>query len=58
MNNLNSNTFRYRYVTDKWKPECEYRTLKKVAIGKCFFGLITVYKYYWSDWVTLESGNE
>ena len=56
MNNLNSNTFRYRYVVDKWKPE--YKTLKKVAIGKCFFGLITVYKYYWSDWVTLESGDE
>ena len=51
MNDLNSDTFRCRFVIDQWEPEVEYRVLKKVAIRKWFFGLITVYKYYWSEWI-------
>jgi hypothetical protein len=51
MKDLNSDTFRCRFVIDKWEPEVEYRVLKKVAIGKWFFGVFTIYKYYWSNWI-------
>jgi hypothetical protein len=50
MKDLNSDTFRCRFVIDKWDPEVEYRVLKKVAIGK-WFGVFTIYKYYWSNWI-------
>jgi hypothetical protein len=51
MKDLNSDTFRCRFVIDKWAPEVEYRVLKKVAIGNWFFGVFTIYKYYWSNWI-------
>jgi hypothetical protein len=51
MRDLNSDTFRCRFVIDKWEPEVEYRVLKKVTIGKWFFGVFTIYKYYWSNWI-------
>lgn len=51
MSDLNSDTLRCRFAIDKWEPEVEYKVLKKVAIGKWFFGLLTVYRYYWSDWI-------
>jgi hypothetical protein len=41
---------RMRYVTDKYEPVIEYRTIKREKVGTWLFGLLPVYRYFYSDW--------
>ncbi len=41
---------RMRYVTDKYEPVIEYRTIKREKVSTWLFGLLPVYRYFYSDW--------
>jgi hypothetical protein len=41
---------RMRYVADKYEPVIEYRTIKREKVGTWLFGLLPVYRYFYSDW--------
>jgi hypothetical protein len=48
--------FRTRYAFDKWHPTIEYRTLERKNVGSWLFGLLPVYKYFYSEWKEPASG--
>jgi hypothetical protein len=47
---------RTQYAFDKWHPTIEYRTLERKKVGTWFFGLLPVYKYFYSEWKEPASG--
>jgi len=41
---------RMRYVADRYEPVIEHRTIKREQVGTWLFGLLPVYRYFYSDW--------
>lgn len=41
---------RMRYVADRYEPIIEHRTIKREQVGTWLFGLLPVYRYFYSDW--------
>jgi hypothetical protein len=46
-----SEFMRMRYVADRYEPVIEYRTLEREQVGTWLFGLLPVYRYFYSDWI-------
>jgi hypothetical protein len=46
----NDEFMRVQYVVDKFEPIIEYRTIKRKKVGTWLFGLLPVYRYFYSDW--------
>ncbi len=47
----NDEFIRVRYVPYQLEPIFEHRTIKKEKIGTWLFGLLPVYKYFYSEWI-------
>lgn len=45
-----SEFMRVRHVVDKYEPVIEYRTVEREQVGTRLFGLLPVYRYFYSDW--------
>jgi hypothetical protein len=41
---------RVRYTVDRMNPIIEHRTLEREQVGTWLFGLLPVYRYYYSEW--------
>lgn len=41
---------RMRYKADKYSS-IEHRTIKREKVGTWLFGLLPVYRYFYSDWI-------
>lgn len=50
MNNYEDNFLRVINKPDKFAPEIWTRELKKIKIGTCFFGLLSIYKIQFTEW--------
>lgn len=46
----NDEFIRVQYAFDKYEPIIEHRTIQKTQVGSWLFGLLPVYKYFYSDW--------
>lgn len=46
----NDEFLRIRYVPYQEAPIVEYRTIEKERVGTWLFGLLPVYRYFYSEW--------
>jgi hypothetical protein len=46
----NDEFMRVQYVVNKFEPIIEYRTIKREKVGAWLFGLLPVYRYFYSNW--------
>ena len=42
-----------KYIANSWKPIARHRTLERELKGSYLFGLIKIYRYFWSKWKLL-----
>jgi hypothetical protein len=48
---INNDEFiRMRYTLDQMEPTIEHRTIEREQVGTWLFGLLPVYRYYYSEW--------
>jgi hypothetical protein len=45
-----SEFMRVRYVADRYEPVIEQRTIERKKVGTWLFGLLPIYRYFYSDW--------
>ena len=46
----NDDFIRVRYIPEQDAPIAEYRTLEREQVGTWLFGILPVYRYYYSEW--------
>jgi hypothetical protein len=46
----NDDFIRFQYVSYQEAPIIEHRTLEREQVGTWLFGLLPVYRYYYSEW--------
>jgi hypothetical protein len=48
---LDTDYMKVTYALDQFKPVIHTRTLEREQVGTWLFGLLPVYRYFYSDWI-------
>ena len=57
LTNFEDDFIRIYNRTDQYAPEIWHRKLERVQVGTWFFGLLPVYKYFYTEWEKNNANN-